>query len=268
MVYYKKLIDKEAKRLKDLLKDDERIDQLMQYDIEIIQSPSVFSFSLDAVLLGEFAQVPKHNRAKIIDLCSGNGAVALMLSQKTASPVTGIEIQERLVDMANRSIKLNQLEEQVTMKNADVKEIREMIRHDSVDVVTCNPPYFKVTEESLQNPNTHLAIARHEIFLSLEEMMKATAFLLKTKGKAYFVHRPDRFLEILDAMRAVNLAPKRVRFVYPKEHKEANMILIEGIKNGKETGFSVLPPLFVFDQNDQYLPEVRRMIYGTERSKE
>ena len=255
-------MDKEAEIVNDLLKQDERIDQLMQYDLEIIQSPKVFSFSLDAVLLGDFAQVPKHSRAKIVDLCSGNGAVALMLSQKTQSSVTGVELQGRLADMANRSIQLNGLEKQVKMIHGDVNEVKQWIRHDSVDVVTCNPPYFKVLDESIKNPNEHLAIARHELHLDLQEMVKATAFLLKTKGKAYFVHRPERFLEILDAMRAVNLIPKRVRFVYPKEHKEANMLLIEGIKNGKETGFTVLPPLFVFDQQDQYLPEVRRMIYG------
>ncbi|WP_208560279.1 tRNA1(Val) (adenine(37)-N6)-methyltransferase [Marinilactibacillus kalidii] len=239
----------------------------MQYGIEIIQSPSVFSFSLDAVLLGAFAQVPKHARAKIVDLCSGNGAVALMLSQQTASPVKGIEIQERLVDMAKRSVQGNGLLDQVEMIQADVKAVKELIQHDSVDVVTCNPPYFKVTEDSLKNPNTHLAIARHEIHLDLEALMKATAFLLKTKGKAYFVHRPDRLLEILDAMRKVNLAPKRVRFVYPKATKEANMVLIEGIKNGKESGFTVLPPLVVFDEQDHYLPEVRRMIYGPEENE-
>lgn len=253
--------------MKDLLKNDERIDQLMQYDLKIIQSPTVFSFSLDAVLLGDFAQVPKHDHAKIVDLCSGNGAIALMLSQKTNSLVTGVEIQERLVDMANRSILMNELKDKVNMLHIDVKEIKSRIKHDSVDVVTCNPPYFKVTGESVKNPNEHLAIARHEIYLNLQEMMKATSILLKTKGKAYFVHRPERFLEILDTMRAVNLIPKRVRFVYPKEHKEANMILIEGIKNGKETGFTVLPPLFVFDQKDEYLPEVRRMIYGKEREE-
>lgn len=253
--------------MEDLLRNDERIDQLMQYDLKIIQSPTVFSFSLDAVLLGDFAQVPRHDHASIMDLCSGNGAIALMLSQKTKSLVTGVEIQERLIDMANRSIRLNRLESKVNMIHTDVNEIKKWIRHDSVDVVTCNPPYFKHTKESAKNPNQHLAIARHELYLNLQELMKATAFLLKTKGKAYFVHRPERFLEILDAMREVNLVPKRVRFVYPKEHKEANMLLIEGIKNGKETGFTVLPPLYVFDQQDEYLPEVRRMIYGSNRKE-
>ncbi|SEI73563.1 tRNA1(Val) A37 N6-methylase TrmN6 [Alkalibacterium gilvum] len=246
------------------LKQDERIDQLMQYGLEIIQSSEVFSFSLDAVLLGDFAKVPTHNRAKVIDLCSGNGAVALMLSQKTKSKITALEIQDRLVDMAQRSIQLNNLDEQVEMIQADVKETKHYIKKDSVDVLTCNPPYFKVTDDSRKNPNTHLAIARHEIHLTLKELMKVSADLLKTKGKAYFVHRPERFLEIMDDMRAERIAPKRVRFVYPKEGKEANMLLIEGIKHGKETGLKVLPPLYVFDDNGNYFPEVRRMIYGNE----
>ncbi|WP_161878580.1 tRNA1(Val) (adenine(37)-N6)-methyltransferase [Alkalibacterium sp. MB6] len=255
---------KEAKVVTIQLKEDERVDQLMQYGLEIIQSPSVFSFSLDAVLLGDFAKVPKHNRANIVDLCSGNGAVALMLSQQTDSPVTGIEIQSRLVDMAQRSIELNKLENQVSVIKADVKDINQHIPKDSVDVLTCNPPYFKISDKSHKNPNEHLAIARHELHLNLQELMQASSGLLKMKGKAYFVHRPDRFLEIMDEMRKVNLTPKRVRFVYPKENKEANMLLIEGIKHGKETGFKVLPPLYVYQEDGTYFPEVKRMIHGDE----
>lgn len=246
------------------LKHDERIDQLMQYNLEIIQSPSVFSFSLDAVLLGDFAKVPKHERAKIVDLCSGNGAVALMLSQKTRSKITAIEIQDRLVDMAERSIQLNDLENQVEMIHGDVNEATKHIKKDSVDVLTCNPPYFTVSEASRKNPNEHLAIARHELHLTLKELMTVSAGLLKTKGKAYIVHRPDRFLEIMDEMRAVDLAPKRIRFVYPKADKEANMLLIEGIKRGKENGLKILPPLYVYNEKGEYYPEVRRMIYGDE----
>ncbi|WP_228587766.1 methyltransferase [Alkalibacterium sp.] len=250
------------------LKGDERIDQLMQYNLEIIQSSSVFSFSLDAVLLGDFASVPKHNRARVVDLCSGNGAVALMLSQKTTSPVTAVEIQERLVDMAKRSIEMNQLTDRVEMIHADVNQVTQHIKKDSVDVVTCNPPYFTVSDHSRKNPNEHLAIARHELHLTLKELMAETAGLLKTKGKAYFVHRPERFLEIMDAMREVKLAPKRVRFVYPKSDREANMLLIEGIKQGKEDGLKILPPLFVFDNQGEYFPEVRRMIYGNDDTNE
>ncbi len=246
------------------LKHDERIDQLMQYKLEIIQSPSVFSFSLDAVLLGDFAKVPKHERAKVVDLCSGNGAVALMLSQKTRSNITAMEIQDRLVDMAERSIQLNDLENQVEMIHGDVNEATQYIKKDSVDVLTCNPPYFTVSEASHKNPNQHLAIARHELHLTLKELMTVSAGLLKTKGKAYFVHRPDRFLEIMDEMRAVDLAPKRIRFVYPKAGKEANMLLIEGIKRGKQNGLKILPPLYVYNEHGEYFPEVKRMVHGDE----
>lgn len=246
------------------LKGDERIDQIMQYGLEIIQSPSVFSFSLDAVLLGEFAKVPGHDRAKIVDLCSGNGAVALMLSQQTKSKIKAVEIQERLVDMAERSIQVNDLMDQIEVIHEDVNQITRHIEKDSVDVITCNPPYFTVSDASKKNPNKHLAIARHELHLTLKELMSVTSGLLKTKGKAFFVHRPDRFLEIMDAMREVNLAPKRIQFIYPKEDKEANILLIEGIKRGKANGLKILPPLVVYDQNGEYFPEVRRMIYGNE----
>lgn len=244
------------------LNEDERIDQLMQYGLRIIQSKSVFSFSLDAVLLGNFAQVPQGSKAKIVDLCAGNGAVTLMVSQKTKSSVYGLELQSRLIDMAERSIELNDLSERVQMIQANIKDSYEYIRKDSVDVITCNPPYFKVNQMSKKNPNHHLALARHEVETNLKEVLEYSSGLLKTNGKAYFVHRPDRFLEILDAMRAVKLAPKRVRFVYPKKDREANMVLIEGIKQGSESGFKMLPPLVVFDEQDNYLDEVRTMIYG------
>lgn len=250
--------------MKELLKEDERIDQLMRYGLDIIQSPSVFSFSLDAILLGEFAAVPRHNRAKIVDLCSGNGVVPLILSQKTESPITGIELQERLADMAERSVRMNQLDGQIHMIQGDLANTYQWIPKDTVDVVTCNPPYFPATEKSFKNPNQHLAIARHELHTNLEEVMQITSGLLKMNGKAYFVHRPDRLLEILDAMRRNRLAPKKIQLVYPKRDREANVLLIEGIKDGKETGFKVLPPLFVYDEENNYLPEVRRLIYGEE----
>lgn len=244
-----------------MLKENERIDQLMQYDLEIIQSPDVFSFSLDAVLLGDFAHIRKRDDLKIFDLCSGNGAVALMLSQKTKSPICAVEIQEELVDMAQRSIELNGLEDQIQVVHKDVKELSKA-HYDSVDVITCNPPYFPVTEHGAVNPNKHLAIARHEMYLTLEELMYNISKLLKVNGKAYLVHRPDRFLELMDVMRKYEVTPKRVRFIHPTEEMNANMVLVEGIKRGKEAGFQMLPPLYVHDKSGDYRPEVRKILYG------
>ncbi len=244
-----------------MLKENERIDQLMQYDLEIIQSPDVFSFSLDAVLLGDFAHIRKRDDLKILDLCAGNGAVALMLSQKTKSSIYAVEIQEELVDMAKRSIKLNHLEDQVQVIHKDLKEISKA-HYDSVDIITCNPPYFPMTERGAVNPNEHLAIARHEIYLTLDELMAKISKLLKVNGKAYLVHRPDRFLELMDTMRKYEVTPKRVRFIHPTDEMNANMVLVEGIKRGKEAGFQMLPPLYVHDKSGAYRPEVRKILYG------
>lgn len=129
------------------LQGDERMDQLLSHNLSIIQSPSVFSFSLDAVLLADFAQPAKHDRAKIVDLCAGNGVVGLLLSQKTSSSIIGIEIQERLVDMANRTIQMNDLADQVSIKHGDLSDATKWVKKDTVDTLTCNPPYFAVGEK-------------------------------------------------------------------------------------------------------------------------
>jgi len=251
-------------KMDQLLQNDERLDRLISHDLSIIQSPSVFSFSLDAILLADFAQVPKHHKGKVVDLCAGNGVIGLILSQKTKSPVIGIELQERLANMAERSIRMNNVQDQVSIIKGAIGDVSNWIPKDTVDVVTCNPPYFAATEKSTRNPNQHLAIARHELHTNLEEVMEVTSGLLKMNGKAYFVHRPDRLLEILETMKAHRLAPKKLRFVYPKIGKEANTILIEGIKDGKDTGFRVLPPLIVYNEENEYLPEVSAMLFGKE----
>lgn len=246
------------------LYEDERIDRLMQSDLDIIQSPSVFSFSLDALLLGDFADVPKHNRAQIIDLCSGNAVVPLLLSGKTKSKIIGVELQKRLVRMAERSIQLNHLEEQIQMIEGNLSDSYQWIKKDSVDVLTCNPPYFPVSDLSIRNPNEHLAIARHELYTNLDELFSIIGGLLKTKGRTYIVHRPDRFIEIIETMKKYRLAPKKIQFVYPKKTKEANILLIEAIKDGKKSGLKILPPLIVHTEDNQYTNEVKRIVYGKE----
>lgn len=246
-----------------MLKENERIDLLMQHNLKIIQSPNVFSFSLDAVLLGDFAKIRKRDDLKILDLCSGNGAVALMLSQKTKSPIYGIEIQAALADMAKRSVSLNNLDNQISIIQKDLKEIGTE-QYDKVDVITCNPPYFPLEENGHVNPNEHLAIARHELHLTLDELLFKMSKLLKMMGKAYIVYRPDRFLELMDGMRKYRIMPKRVRFIHPNEETNANMVLVEGIKHGKEAGFQMLPPLYVHENDGGYRPEVRKILYGKE----
>jgi tRNA1(Val) A37 N6-methylase TrmN6 len=244
------------------LKDDERLDYLLAEQLRIIQSPSVFSFSLDAVLLAKFSYVPT-KQGKIVDLCTGNGVIPLFLSARTKATIIGVELQERLADMAKRSVQFNNLQEQIEIIEGDVKIIPNQLGIEKYDVVTCNPPYFLAHEASDKNLKEHLAIARHELHLSLDEAVQSASRLLKQGGKAAFVHRPGRFLDLVTAMRANRLEPKRVRFVHSKIGKEANTLLIEGIKDGKPD-LKIHPPLYVYNESGEYTEEVRAMLYGSE----
>ena len=244
-----------------MLLDDERLDYLLAEELRIIQSPSVFSFSLDAVLLARFAYVPQ-KRGTIVDLCTGNGAIPLFLSARTEMPIIGVELQERLADMAKRSIDYNGLSHRIDIIQGDVKEIPAQLGIEKFDVVTCNPPYFPAHEMSDKNISEHMAIARHELHLTLDESIAAASKLLKQGGKAAFVHRAGRLIDIITAMRANRLEPKRVRLVYPKAGKEANTLLIEGIKDGKPD-LKILPPLIVYGEDGEYTEEVRALLYGS-----
>ncbi|MDU7209301.1 MAG: tRNA1(Val) (adenine(37)-N6)-methyltransferase, partial [Streptococcus sp.] len=216
--------------IKSILKAGERIDQLFSTDVKIIQNKDVFSYSIDSVLLSRFPKIP--SRGLIVDLCSGNGAVGLFASTRTKAPIIEVELQERLANMAERSIQLNQLENQVQMINDDLKNLLKHVPRSGVDLILCNPPYFKVSETSKKNLSEHYLLARHEIATNLEEICEVARHALKSNGRLAMVHRPDRFLDIIDTMRQYNLAPKRIQFVYPKIGKDANMLLIEAIKDG------------------------------------
>lgn len=232
----------------------DRIDRLI-YQRKIIQNDDVFSFSIDAILLAHFAKVPK--RGHVVDLCAGNGAIGLMMSAKTEGAVDLVEIQPRLAMMAQKSVELSHLEGQITVINDDLKKALSYIKADSVDVVVCNPPYFTATDHSKINPNDHLAIARHELLTNLDEVLKISNQLLKTKGHFFMVHRPERLLDILQTMEKYQIMPKRLQFIYPKKDKEANIVLIEGIKLGKKSGLKVLPALIVHEENGEYTKEMQ-----------
>ena len=243
-----------------VLKDGERINQLFSTDVKIIQNREVFSYSVDSVLLSRFPKLPK--RGLIVDLCAGNGAVGLFASTRTQAQIIAVELQERLADMAERSIQLNGLEEQITVINDDLKYLPQHIQGSKVDIMLCNPPYFKVDEQSNLNESEHYLLARHEIATNLDEICRVAQRVLKSNGRLAMVHRPDRFLDIIETMKRYKLAPKRIQFVYPKVHKDANMLLIEAIKDGSLDGLKILPPLFIHNEDGSYTPEIHEIYYG------
>ncbi|MFD0829566.1 tRNA1(Val) (adenine(37)-N6)-methyltransferase [Neobacillus sp. M.A.Huq-85] len=242
------------------LKDDERLDYLLAEDLRIIQSPSVFAFSLDAVLLARFVYVPIQ-KGNLVDLCSGNGVIPLFLSVRTKGTITGVEIQERLYDMAIRSIEYNGLQDRLKMIHGDIKNIPKLLGYGNFDVVTCNPPYFVTPSTGEINLNEHLAIARHEIYCTLEDAISVSSQLVRQGGKVAFVHRPGRLLDIISLMRKYRLEPKRIQFVYPKIGKEANTLLVEAIKDGSPD-LKILPPIIVYNEDNEYTPEIRGILYG------
>ncbi|WP_028781762.1 tRNA1(Val) (adenine(37)-N6)-methyltransferase [Thalassobacillus devorans] len=243
------------------LKDDERIDDLLADEtMQIIQSPTAFAFSLDAVLLADFTYVPI-KRGKIIDLCTGNGVIPLLLSRRSRASITGVEIQERLYDMAVRNVELNQLNEQLEMIHGNLKDMPARYGNNKFDLVTCNPPYFPTPRKKEQNLNDFLTIARHEIYCSLEDVVRSCSQLVRSGGKVSMVHRPGRMADILTLFRKYRIEPKRLRLVYPKMGREANVLLVEGIRDGN-ADLKILPPLYAFTDEGEYTDELRKILYG------
>ncbi|MGM7684067.1 tRNA1(Val) (adenine(37)-N6)-methyltransferase [Cytobacillus sp. Hm23] len=239
---------------------DERLDHLLGENMRIIQSPSMFAFSLDTVLLAKFVYVPIQ-RGNLIDLCSGNGVIPLLLSKRTKGHITGVEIQEKIYQMAERTIAFNKLDSRIKFIHGDIKDMPTLLGQGKFDIVTCNPPYFPTPSNEEINKNEHLAIARHEIYCTLEDTIRVSSMLLKQGGKAAFVHRPGRLIDMITLMRKYRLEPKRLQFVYPRHGKEANTLLIEATKDGSPD-LKLLPPLVVYNEHNEYTDDVRNILYG------
>ncbi|WP_317971933.1 tRNA1(Val) (adenine(37)-N6)-methyltransferase [Paenibacillus sp. CCS19] len=240
----------------------ERLDDLMTKELQIIQSRDVFSFSMDAVLLARFASIPP--RGRVIDLCTGNGVIPMLLSTRTQASIDAVEIQPRLADMARRSVAYNKLGDQIRIIEADLRQYPKTAGNGIYDAVTVNPPYMPA-QTGDQNENEHYAIARHEVHCTLDNVVEACARLVRTGGKVSMVHRPNRLMDILESFRRWKLEPKRIRFVHAHAEAEANMLLIEAIRDGKPS-VKLLPPLIVYTKERQYTEELMRLYYGSNGS--
>ena len=240
---------------------DESIEDLQLEGLKIIQKKKGFRFGVDAVLLSDFAKV--RNRDRVMDFCTGTGILPILIAGKSkAHEIYGLEIQEEFTEMAKRSIRMNHLEERVTIVSGDLCDREGLKELGHFDVVTVNPPYKK-NHSGIRNPEDALAIARHEVALSLEDVISAAQLVLKDSGRLFMVHRPERIMDILLLMRKYRIEPKRIRLVHPNPAKAPNIVLVEGQKYGGEF-LKWEAPLFVYDMNGEYSDEIRR-IYGDER---
>ncbi|MDD9139225.1 tRNA1(Val) (adenine(37)-N6)-methyltransferase [Fructobacillus sp. CRL 2054] len=244
------------------LKPDERLDGLPSQGVSIIQNPDMFSYSLDAVLLAYFANPNKKGRGLTVDLGAGTGAVGLFYAKKVRGQVKLVEIQEDLAAMAKRSIAMNEMADRVEVIHSDMQEVFDQIKPGSVDTVLCNPPYFPVKETTKQNVDEHYQIARHEVAIDLPKLAQTANKLLKNKGKFFMVHRPERLGDIFAALTARGLQVKHLQFVYGKADREANMVLVEAIKQGRAGGVRVMPPIVAYTEDNNYTKEVQEILYG------
>lgn len=235
------------------LKAGERLDDLQRNHLRLIQNPQQFCFGMDAVLLSEFAKAGAGDQ--VLDLGTGTGIIPILMSAKTqARHLTGLEIQEESADMAQRSVRLNGLEERIEIVCGDIREASRIFGASVYDAVTCNPPYM-IGRHGLQNPDGQKAIARHEILCTFDDVARETAKVLKPGGKFYLVHRPFRLAEIISTLVSYKLEPKRLQLVYPFVDKEPNMMLLEASRGGNSR-MTVEKPLIIYKEPGVYTPEI------------
>ena len=226
-------------------------------NMKIIQNKEYFNFSLDSIMLPNFIHFNKSIKT-IIDFCTGNAPIPLVLSTKCDAKIIGVEIQKEIYDLANDSVKINKLEKQITIINEDVNNLLKIYDSDSIDMITCNPPYFKINDFTLRNNSIIKTNARHETLINIEQICNISKKLLKNNCSLYLVHKTDRLSEIFQSLKNNNLEPKRLRFIYPKINTESNIVLIEAKKNAKP-GLIVESPIITHNNDGSYTKEVLDM---------
>jgi tRNA1Val (adenine37-N6)-methyltransferase len=239
------------------LGENERIDDLGG-ELKLIQSPSTPCFAIDAVLLADF--VREAPTPRIVDLGCGNGVIPLLLSRRMpGSQIAGLELMPQMCDQASRSVELNGLSSQIEIISGDLREISSYLPAAATDIVTANPPYYQVGH-GRSNQSEIFAAARQEAYCGLNDVLAATAYLLRPLGRLYLVHRAGRLAEIMAALPAHGLRAERLRSVQPSAAKTANLVLLEAKKGGRAE-LVIMPPLIVYAEPGQYTEEMRR-IYG------
>ena len=239
------------------LKENERIDDLELNNLKIIQNKNGFCFGMDSVLLSDFAKNIKSN-TKVIDLGTGTGILPILLSAKTrASKIVGIEIQEDVANMANRSVELNNLQNRLEIICENIKNLKNVYETNSFDAIVTNPPYKTKGTGGINELKSKL-ISRHEITADLEDFISISSYLLKDQSNIYMVHRPERLVDILSIFRKYKLEPKELKLVQPNCGKAPNLVLIKATKNAKPF-LKIDKPLYIYKSDGTYTEELLKI---------
>ena len=230
----------------------ERLDDLQFSGLKIFQDTEGFRFGIDSVLLTKFARDIKKG-SKIVDLGTGTGVIGLLLTKKVeANEVIGIEKQEEVCKLTQKSIEINNLQNIFKLINCDIKDLK--LNKNYYDVVITNPPYKKAGT-GVNAENIKKQISRFETTVDLNDWIKISSNLLNTNGSFYMVYRTERITEVIEALNKNNLKIKRMRFVYSKINEESKLMLIKAVKNGKDFAH-IEKPLIIYNEDGTYTNEI------------
>jgi len=226
-----------------VLNNNEKIEDLEDKGLKIIQASDSYRFSVDSILLINFIKLK--NYEKIVDLGTGSGIIPLPLfGKRKGLSIYGIEIQKDLADMARRSVELNELQNNITIIQEDFRNLKNIFKNQQFDVVVSNPPYISLGHGKV-NPSSSRAIARHEIKGDLEDIISVSNYLLKNKGRIYLIYRSVKLIKLIIALKKYGFEPKIIKFIHPRPGENANLVLLEGIKSGKEE-LKIEDPIFIY----------------------
>lgn len=228
--------------------------------LKIIQDTDYGSYTLDSLLLADFVKLTKRSRYAV-DLCAGNGPIGMLLADRKKNlEVEVVEIQQQLSEITNDSIKLNNLEHRVRAHNQNLIGICDQLGKNKYHIVTVNPPYFKMSEDANINPNQAIAMARHELTVTLEDIIKESSYLLDNIGTINLVFRPQRLDELIILLNKYGFTLKRIKFVYPKLSKDCNTILVEAKRGSSDNQMVIEPPFIVYNENDTYTDATTKIL--------
>lgn len=237
-----------------VIRDEETLDDLILGGLKIIQPKKGYRFSLDAVLLSHFCSVS--NARQVVDLGTGNGVIPLLLTTRVDNlKITGIELQPEMVKRARRTVKINNVEDKIVILEQDINSLDKVISGGWADLVTCNPPFYKIGEGRI-SLNEEEAIARHEVAISMEEIIIKANYLLNNTGVFALIQRADRLGEIINLFTTYKFNLNRLRFVHTNINSSAKLFLIEGRKNNYSK-LEILPPLIIYEADSIYSEEVK-----------
>ena len=225
------------------------------FDLDLFQETELFRSSIDSVLLANWIQLKPQQ--KLVDLCSGSGLIGLCLAQKFQVPTVLLELQAALAQLAQETITYNHLQSHAKIIHTDIKQALHYVGHDSIDVITCNPPYFKAQHSPILGKSLSQNIARHELYFDLPLLGQIASALLKDNGLLYLVYRLDRFFELAQVLQTYHLPIKETLFIYPHQNASANLVLIKCRKTRRQSGYKVWPGLVLYTEDGHYSKQLR-----------